>query len=120
MTIRLHEITHAFRPLPREAKVAVAVLFGWMLLLSVGVTIALYHQHQEGEKHAKEAQEAKHTAKIACVRSRVFGKPFLDHVERVEARLHTGALEGTVEWPVGSHRQEQVLKFFRTTIPSKC
>lgn len=60
------------------------------------------------------------TLKAACERSKVFGPPLLDHLERVENRLHLNALDRQIEWPIGSGHHEQAIEFYRQTIPKEC
>jgi hypothetical protein len=74
-------------------------------------------------QHGREATQRRHeaaTVKLACQRSKAFGPPLILHIERVEGRLHTGALEAGVEWPPNSGRKVGVLAFYRQTIPKHC
>lgn len=109
-----------FRPLPMDLKIAVAAIFMWMLLLSVGVTAALVKLGDQADQHFKEQRATAHQAYEQCQRAKVFGPPFIDHIERVEERLHLHALEGSVEWPLGSGKYVSVLDFYRSTIPRSC
>lgn len=92
------------------------------LLIAVSaflVVIAILVFSQQSNEHKQRVRE-EHTVRTACVRARIFGPPFIDHIERVEHRLHLGALERLVEYPPGSHKLESVLHFYRSTIPKRC
>jgi hypothetical protein len=110
-------LRHTLRPLNTEAKAAVAVLFLWMLALTVGLTIALIVISHEANKRSDEQRATAGQAYAACIRSKVFGPPFIDHIERVEAKLHTGALEQKVPF---EGKQVGVLDYYRSTIPKTC
>lgn len=94
------------------------IIFGCLLIVvSVFVVVvAIKVYEQQSREHTQHQNEAK-TVRIACVRSANFGPPFISFLERVEAKEHTGAL--TKELVVNGKR-EQVLAFYRGTIPKSC
>jgi hypothetical protein len=64
-------LRHAFRPLPMQAKAAIAILFIWMLALTAGLTIALARVvNVQGELHDEQQVTAK-TTHTACERARL-------------------------------------------------
>lgn len=86
-----------------------------VVLLIIGLTVLA-----QSSEHAKERAKERATLHATCERARVFGPPLLSHLEGVEARLKLGALERDVEYPVGSHKMQRVLAFYRETIPKSC
>lgn len=104
----------------RHLNVKENLLVASVIACAVVAALSLKVAVRTSQNLAHEQRVTAVQARTACIRSRVFGPPFISHIERVEARLHTGALEGKVEWPIGSHKTESVLKFYRSTIPETC
>lgn len=92
------------------------LLIGVSIFLAVVAVIVFNQQNNEHTQRQKE--EA--TVRISCIRSRLFGPPLLEHLQGVEERLHLGALEKRIEYPIGSEHFVSVLQFYRSTIPKKC
>lgn len=63
-----------FKPLSRDLKVAVAVVFAWMALLSAGVTVVLIKEHGESVSAAeRQSDSAKSRVKTVGQRCELTG-----------------------------------------------
>lgn len=103
------------RPSAKES-LLIGLLIVSLLFSAASLKVAVHVSHRLTDEQRATAK----TAHTACIRSRIFGPPLIDHLEAVEARLHTGALETPVEYPLGSKDLVPILVFYRSTIPKTC
>lgn len=86
------ELRTAFQPLARQAKVAIAALFIWMVLLTAGLTLfglKVLATAEQAKTLASERASDQHTTAVQshglCVRARTFAVPLGDYFQRVHA-----------------------------------
>lgn len=84
----------AFAPLPLQAKAAIAVVFLWMLAVTVGVTVALVVQKRESNSRYTEQQQTAQQAYLNCIRTIKFAPELVIGFNR----LHILSPEGVVEY----------------------
>lgn len=104
----------------RWAPLLQVITGAFLILVSIFLAVVAITVFKQQENEHKQRVKEASTVRAACVRSKLFGPPLLDHLEGVENRLKLGALEKEVEYPVGSHKRVAVLAFYRSTIPKKC
>lgn len=93
---------------------------------SIVLVLVAFNVKALEEGRDKDHSRERATVRTACERSQVFGLPLITHIERVERKLHTGALvqaDGQpveVEYPQGSRKYVSVLGYYRQSIPKVC
>lgn len=83
-------------------------------LFVVVISIIVFAQQEERDREHK--REAK-TVRTACVRSKVFGPPFLAFLEQTEGKLGIEPLNVRLKI---EGKETSVLDFYRSTIPRSC